>query len=230
NSAQTISFGGYTKLAHKTQVTGSFSYGLWSNDEPLQPFTINTTLPQFALPRANTEGKAHVFSTNLTVTSRPSTDWRLSAPGGHDTQSPPAGITKMISYDHRPSTTPTGGPDLYAHSRTTFDGDATWTKLMPFAVTVGYSHNGNGYDARIFESSGENVFRVSADAVGTSWLTFRTQYEFGDRSGSGLDQTRLTAIGEHPEMRHYDLADRTRHRFTAQADIVASDAWPFSVA
>ena len=37
---------------------------------------------------------------------------------------------------------------------------------MPFALTVGYSHNGNGYDARIFESSGENVFRVSADAVG----------------------------------------------------------------
>ena len=46
---------------------------------------------------------------------------------------------------------------------------------MPFAVTVGYSHNGNGYDARIYESSGENVFRVSADAVGSTWLTFRTQ-------------------------------------------------------
>ena len=27
NSAQTISFGGYTKLAHKTQVTGSLSFG-----------------------------------------------------------------------------------------------------------------------------------------------------------------------------------------------------------
>ena len=57
NSAQTISFAGYTKLAHKTQVTGSFSYGLWSNDEPLQPFTINSALPQFALPRATTDGK-----------------------------------------------------------------------------------------------------------------------------------------------------------------------------
>ena len=135
----------------------------------------------------------------------------------------------MVSYDAGVSTTPTGGPDLYAHSRTNFDGDATWTKLMPFAVTFGYSHNGNGYDARIFESSGENVFRVSADAVGTSWLTFRTQYEFGDRTGSGLDETQLTAIGEHPEMRHYDLADRTRNRFTAQADIVPSDAWTFSV-
>jgi MtrB/PioB family decaheme-associated outer membrane protein len=231
NSAQTISFAGYTKLAHKTQVTGSFSYGLWSNDEPLQPFTINAALPQFALPRANTEGEAHVFSTNLSFTSRPSTDWRFSARVRNYTYNnlmPVTSITNMISYDDGPSTTPTGGPDLYAHSRTNFDGDATWTKRMPFAVTVGYSHNGNGYDARIIESSGENVFRVSADAVGSSWLTFRTQYEFSDRNGSGLDETQLTAIGEHPEMRHYDVADRTRNRFTAQADIVPSDAWTFS--
>jgi hypothetical protein len=31
-------------------------------------------------------------------------------------------------------------------------------------------------------------------------------------------------------MRHYDLADRTRHRFTAQADIAPSDVWTFSMA
>ena len=102
NSAQTISFAGYTKLAHKTQVTGSFSYGLWSNDEALEPFTINTTLPQFALPRANTEGEAHVFSTNLSLTSRPSTDWRFSARVRNYTYNnlmPVTSITNMISYD-----------------------------------------------------------------------------------------------------------------------------------
>jgi MtrB/PioB family decaheme-associated outer membrane protein len=232
NSAQTISVGGYTKLPYKTQVTGSFSYGLWSNNEPLQPFTINAALPQIGLPRASTEGEAHVFSTNLNLTSRPSRDWRFSARVRnytYDNLMPATSITDMISYDSSVSTTPTGGPDLYAHSRTNFDSDATWTKLMPVAITVGYSHNGNGYDARIVESSGEHVFRVSADAVGTSWLTFRTQYEFGDRTGSGLDQTQLTAIGEHPEMRHYDVADRTRNRLTAQADIVPSDIWTFSV-
>jgi hypothetical protein len=43
---------------------------------------------------------------------------------------------------------------------------------MPFAVTVGYTHNGNGYDARIVESSGENVFRVSADAGRILVVTF----------------------------------------------------------
>ena len=194
NSAQTISVAGYTKLARKTQVTGSFSYGLWSNDEPLEPFTINTALPQFALPRASTEGKAHVLSTNLSLTSRPSTDWRFSARVRNYTYNnlmPATSITDMISYDSSASTTPTGGPDLYAHSRTNLDGDATWTKLMPFALSFGYSHNGNGYDARIVESSGENVFRISADAVGSSWLTFRTQYDYGSRSGSGLDESQL---------------------------------------
>ena len=45
--------------------------------------------------------------------------------------------------------------------------------MNPLALTVGYTHNGNGYDARTFQSSGEDVFRVSADAVGTNWATFR---------------------------------------------------------
>ena len=79
NSAQTISFGGYTKLAHRTQVTGFFSYGLWSNNEPLQPFTINSALAAIPLPRANTDGEAHVLSTNLNLTSHPTTDWRFGA-------------------------------------------------------------------------------------------------------------------------------------------------------
>jgi MtrB/PioB family decaheme-associated outer membrane protein len=232
NSAQTISFGGYTKLAHRTQLTGSFSYGLWSNNEPLQPFTINTTLPTIALPRTNTDAEAHVFSTNLNLTSHPSTDWRFGARFRNYTysnQMPATSITQYNNYDSGTSTTPTGGPDLYAHDRTNFDADATWSKMHPLALTVGYTHNGNGYDARTFTSSGEDVFRVSADAVASSLATFRVQYEVGSRSGSGLDQTQLTAIGEHPEMRYYDIADRTRNRFTGQIDIVPSDAFMVSV-
>jgi hypothetical protein len=154
NSAQTISFGGYRKLARKTQVTGFFSYGLWSNDEALQPFSINSALAPIALPRANADAEAHVFSTNLNLTSRPATDWRLGARFRNYTYGnhmPATSITDYVAYDANASTTPTGGPDLYAHNRTTFDGDATWSKLTPLALTVGYTHNGNGYDARIFQ-------------------------------------------------------------------------------
>ena len=232
NSAQTISFGGYHKMPHKSQLTGFFSFGNWSNNEALQPFTINTALAPIPLPRANADAGAHVFSTNLNFTSHPATDWRFGARFRNYTyanQMPATSITSYNNYDSGTSTTPTGGPDLYAHNRTTFDADATWDKVKPLAVTFGYTFNGYGWDARTFQSSGENVFRVSADAVGTNWATFRVQYEVGSRSGSGLDEKQLTDIGEHAEMRYFDLADRTRNRFTGQVDFVPSDAWIFSV-
>ena len=120
---------------------------------------------------ANADAEAHVFSTNLNLTSHPATDWRFGARFRnytYDNQMPATSITQYVTYDSSVSTTPTGGPDLYAHDRTTFDADATWSRLKPLALTVGYTHNGNGYDARIFKSSGEDVFRVSADAVGSS--------------------------------------------------------------
>ena len=59
--------------------SGFFSYGVWTNDQPLQPFTINTALAPIALPRTTTDATAHVVSTNLSLVSRPITDWRFSA-------------------------------------------------------------------------------------------------------------------------------------------------------
>jgi MtrB/PioB family decaheme-associated outer membrane protein len=231
NSAQTISFAGYTKMAHKTQVTGQLSFGFWSNDEPLQPFTINTALQQIALPRETAQADATVVSTNVSLVSHPSDPWRFSGKFrryDYNNDMPVTSITQYVAYDSSISTTPTGGPDNFAHSRTTFDADATYTGLKTLALNAGYTRNDNGYDFRTFESSGENVLRLSADAVGNSFVTFRAQYELGARSGSGLDDTTLTSIGEHPEMRHFDLANRTRNRFTGQVDIVPNDAWMFS--
>ena len=35
----------------------------------------------------------------------------------------------------------------------------------------------------------------------------------------------LTEIGEQPAMRHYDIANRTRNRFTGQVDVTPNEAW-----
>ena len=79
NTAQTVSAAGFAKFAHRTQLTGFVSFGSWSNNEPLQPFTINATLPQLTLPRSKADAEASVFSTNLNLVSRPADDWRFSA-------------------------------------------------------------------------------------------------------------------------------------------------------
>jgi MtrB/PioB family decaheme-associated outer membrane protein len=231
NSAQTISASGYTKLARRTQLTGFVSLGFWSNDEPLQPFTINSSLPQIPLPRSTTEGEANVFSTNLNLVSRPIDNWRMSGRlrvYDYNNETPETAILDYVSYDAEVGTSHTGGPRLFAHSRTTFDADATWTGLPLVALNAGYTHNHHAYDFRTFDSTGENVLRVTADAVGNQWVTFRAEYEFADRSGSGLNEDLLLQIGEQPDLRYYDIANRTRNRFTGQVDVAPNEVWTFS--
>ena len=205
---------------------------MWDNNEPLQPFTINPTLRQIALPRDTTEASATVFSTNLSLVSRPRTDWRFSARVrhyGYENDTPHGDIPEFINYDTSVKVSSTGGPEPFAHSRTNFDADATWSGLARVALTAGYSHNEGSYDFRIFESSGEDVLRFTADATGTQWLTFRAQYETADKKGDGLNEALLTQIGEQPALRHYDIANRSRNRFTGQVDVVPNDLWIFSL-
>jgi len=234
NSANTVSAGGYTKLAKRTQLTGFLSYGVWSNDSALLPFTINTSpgLPALTLPRTTADASANVMSMNLNLVSRDVEDWRFSARVrhyGYDNQMPHTAIPQFINYDTSVKASPTGGPENYAHSRTNFDADATYTGLQQVALTAGYSHNASSYDFRIFEGSGEDVLRFSADATGSQWLTFRATWELSSKTGSGLDEELLTTIGEQPALRHYDLANRGRDKFTGQVDIVPNDFWTFSV-
>ena len=231
NSAQTVSAGGYTRFARRTQFTGFVSYGLWSNDEPLQPFTINAALPQLTLPRATTEADAHVFSTNLNLVSRPQNDWQFTARFrryDYNNQTTPSSIPDFINYDTSVTESSTGGPLLYAHNRTTFDANATWSGLRPLALTAGYTRNNTGYDFRIFGDTGENVLHLTADLVGSQWLTFRANYELADRTGSDFNEDLLLQIGEQPTLRHFDLANRNRNQFTGQVDVVPNDLWTFS--
>ena len=78
NSLQTLSAAGYAKFARRTQLTGSLAFGWANNDEPLQPFTINSALPQFALPRASADASATTVATNISLVSRPANLWRFS--------------------------------------------------------------------------------------------------------------------------------------------------------
>jgi MtrB/PioB family decaheme-associated outer membrane protein len=232
NSAQTVSIAGHSKFKHRTQLSGFLSFGSWNNDEPLQPFTINSATTQLALPRLTTEANAQIFSTNIGLVSRPNTDWRMSARFrhyGYDNQTPHTDIPQFINYDSSVKISTTGGPEPYSHSRTNFDADATWSGLRPLALTVGYAHNKSGHEFRIFEDTGENVLSLTADAVGSQWLTFRARYELADKTGSGLDEALLVQIGEQPALRHYDIANRGRQRFTGQVDIAKLERWIFSV-
>ena len=231
NQAQTFSVAGSSKLAGRTQLTGFVSYGVWSNDSALQPFTINSQLPVFALPRPTADAGAHVFSTNFGIVSRPADDWRVTAKlrtYNFDNQMPATTITDYVSYDSSVNTSHTDGPFVYSHARGTLSADATWTGLKPVALAVGYTRNHSGYVHRIYADTDEDVFTLTADAVSLPWGSVRAQAEFSDRGGSELDEASLVQIGEQPKMRHYDVANRQRRKFTGQLDLFPSDVWSLS--
>jgi MtrB/PioB family decaheme-associated outer membrane protein len=231
NSAQTFSAAGFAKFARRSQLTAAVSYGFWNNDEPLQPFTINAALPQLELPRQTAQAEARVFSTNLNFVSRPVADWSFGARlrrYDYDNKTGHVDIPEFINYDTSIKVSSTGGPEPYAHRRTNVDADATYRGLEPITLTFGYAHNATGHDFRIFESTGENVWRLAADAIGAQWVTFRFGYEHANRTGSGLNEDLLLQIGEQPAMRHFDIANRTRNRFSGQVDVAPDDRWILS--
>ena len=232
NQAHTFSVAGTSKLKARTQFTGFFSYGAWSNDSVLQPYTINAQLPVIALPRASTEAQANVYATNLGLVSRPADDWRLTArlrTYNFANQMPETPIPEFINYDTSVKVSSTGGPHVLSHARGTISADATWSGLQAVALSAGYARNHGGYVHRIFADTNENVFTFTADAVTLPWGSVRGIAEFSDRGGSDLDEASLEQIGEQPALRHYDIANRQRRKFEGQLDFVPRDAWSISV-
>ena len=218
NTAQTVSAAGYTKLARKTQVTGFVSYGVWSNDEALQPFTINPTLTQIALPRATTEADAHVFSTNLNLVSRPATDWRFSARlrrYDFDNETPQADIPQFINYDTSVKASSTGGPEPYSHARTTFDGRRDLDGAVAARADGGL--HAQQQQLRATASSrarGEDTLNLTADAMGSQWVTFRAHYELRTaRDGPGRAAARPDRRAAHAApLRHRRPHAQPLHR------------------
>jgi hypothetical protein len=152
------------------------------------PFTIKQRIAATDLAAHQREAAAHTIATNVNFVSRPQKDLRFSARFrryDYNNETPETPIPQFINYDTSVATSTTGGPELFAHDRNTFDADATWTGLGPLALTVGYTNNHNGYDFRIFQSTNEHLLQLKADVIGSQWMTFRAHYEYGTAADPG---------------------------------------------
>ena len=178
NSAQTVSIGGFAKFApphaaHRLPL-------VWHPGRTTKRFSRSRSIRpcrSCAAPGDNRGGGGDLL--DQPESGVPSPDWTgASARGSAITTTPTkpriSPFPQYVSYDTSVNDANTGGPELYAHSRTNFDADATWTRLHPVALTVGYSRNNTGHDFRIFENTGENVLRLTADAAGSQWFVSRS--------------------------------------------------------
>ena len=208
---------GSASIPMNGRVTAYFAFGQGRNNTDLLPFTINTAIAPPPLARTTAEAESQMTIANFTASMRPAAGFFLNARYRYadvDIQTPE--FTReggSVNYDT--SFTSSAGPSEY-HSvkRSTFDVDASFSVAPYTAVKAGYSRQGSDYTHRIWETTSENVFRVSLDSTGNQRFMVRAQYENRQRTGDGFQEEALEEVGELPTMRHFDIADRDRNRFT----------------
>jgi MtrB/PioB family decaheme-associated outer membrane protein len=212
-----VSATGMLNLPWRSRATAYLSVGNWSQNDPLIPFTINSTLPTIPLDRPTADAQARVTAMTYSFTSKPASSLWFSAryrSYDFDNRTPVFHVANTIAYDSTVEAFAEGGTSPYSVTRRTFDADASLTPVPYTALRVGYTREQINETFRTFDTTTEDTVRLSADATGVSWLTLRGVYEHARRVGSGLDEQTLDDIGEQISLRQFDISDRNSDRFS----------------
>jgi len=235
------------RLARRTRATAYVSVGaLEDTGAALMPQTINAVnFPTIApLPRSTVDGAARTSGVNLTFTSRPARQLDISARYrlyDYDNRTPVFVLPQRVSYDNTPGAatyTALGGvpspaiveTEPFGVKRHTLDADVRFLSTRAGTAGVGFTRQVEDRAHRFFESTAENTVRLTYDVVGMSVFSVRTRYEHGGRRGDVTDaaQRALFNIGEHPEVRQFDIASRDRDRITVLGTLTPFGSLSFS--
>lgn len=224
------------KLPYRSRATAYASVGLLRDaGEPLIPQTINTAISPAPLERSTVGGEAGTSSILLTFVSRPTRYADVSIRFRnyeYDNRTPEMALGQRVSYDNTPSAiSPPIHTEPYSVGRATFDADVRFTPFGRTTAGIGYTRIGEDRTHRIFESTADNVLRVSFDTLTRQWFSLRTKYEHAQRRGEGIEQGEalLASIAEQPKLRHFDIANRDRDRVTIIGSITPAQFLTTSV-
>jgi len=148
----------------------------------------------------------------------------------YENKIPTFSVVNRVSYDGSLSVrNPPVQSEGFSVTRLNFDADVRITPKGPAALTVGYGRYSDERTHRIFEDTVDNVMRVKLDTLSTGALSVRAVYERAQRRGEGFDVNVLIHANEQPGMRHFDLANRDRDRFTLVASFMPVVNWALNV-
>lgn len=217
NSSFAVNANGAYKLAKRTRANLGVSIGRWSQDEALPPMTVNTALVPLPLERATADTQADIKSIVFNLSSSPVNTVWLNAKYryyDYDNKTPHFTATNAIIGDWSAGTQ-IHETEPASFKRKTLELDASFTPVDYLSLGVGLGREDADRTWRIFEKTEDNTFRVSVDSTANQYVTLRTKYEYSTREGSGFEEHLLEEVGEQPETRHYDIANRKRSRATA---------------
>jgi len=224
------------KLPRKSRLTAYATLSTLKDDSGMVlPHTSNSAVLAAAGPldRTTLNGEARISGVNLNFTSRPSKLLSLNARMkyyDYDNRIPSFSVPIRVSYD---ASAAVRNPPLHTEgfgiTRLNLDADVRITPKGPAALTLGYGRYSSERTHRIFEETVDNVMRVKLDTLSAGLVSVRAVYEHAQRRGEGFDVAPLLHANEQPGMRHFDLANRDRDRFTVIASFMPVTNWALNV-
>ncbi|HSL24582.1 MAG TPA: MtrB/PioB family outer membrane beta-barrel protein [Vicinamibacterales bacterium] len=215
---------GSVRLPGRSRLAAFLSLGTVRQDEQLLPHTINPAItPVIPLERQRAEAEARTTGANVTFTARP---WRRVALDAryrlsdYDNRTPHFPLAGRVNYDSSASRTASEGPEPFSTKRHNTEVEVTFMPAGLPTFRAGWRGEYADRTFRIFETTSENLLRLSVDALGHARFSVRALYELGARDADGFDVHLLEAVNEQPGMRHYDVAARDRQRITVQATAI----------
>ncbi len=216
NTSHTVSATAAYKLPARSRVTGYLAIGSLTSDAAIVPHTINTAIADIPLERTRTEGDARTVAANFAFTSRPNRHVGLNARYryyDYDNRTPHFATPNYVRFDQ--VWEPEGWEsEPLGVKRHTFDADVTFTPIPLVGIQLGYGRLQSDRTFRIFEKTVDDAFRASVDLTGNQFFSVRALYERSVREGDGFELHLLEEVGEQPDMRHFDVANRNRDRVT----------------
>ena len=228
NDAVRFYLSGSVKPLAGTRVSAAASYGVFNQNEMLQPFTINTAIPgsdpnaanALSAPRATAQAKAGVTSLDLTVNSRLTRSVSLTAGFRYyDFANRTAGLDIPTGYarlDQVWEDVPIA-VEPYSFSRSRLFGDLTFRLIDSTSLSVGYSlytmHRVEAPAEPEKNKTDEGTFKVSVDSQPADWLSLRVSYLDANRDWS-LDDSYVAYVPGFNFKRYYE-ASRDRQALNA---------------
>lgn len=247
NRHHRLSLSGGLSLPYNARLSGTFEYGIMKQNDDLLPYSHNSgSTVTVGVPRSRADAEIDVTHLALNLSARPAAGLGLKA--GYrlyktenklsrtlfryvknDTAQPQAALTEAHALYSLP----------YDYTQNQFKLDGSYAVFPATTLRLGYTRDIIDRDFREVEKTTENSYKAAVTSSYIPHTTVGLDYLQAERRGTDYDESLLfdqyhtqehmddvvatlgaaALFDNHPLMRKFDIANRDRLRYGANATV-----------
>lgn len=247
NRYHNATFSGGLELPYDSRLTATAAYGRMEQDATLLPYATVDVVANKTLPRQTADASINTFhvAADYVIAPAPGLNVRAFYRQYDLTNDTPSGnwqyvtsdtpnLTGTVSFVNKRVSLPV------AWDRQNIGADLTWRLPARSSLMFGYEREAMGRDHREADTT-EQMFRATLRMKPATWMTLQGRYVYGVRDGGeydnevthegywytqadGVDNNNpALTFDNHPDMRRFDVSDRTRQQLDVRVNLTPRD-------